>query len=63
VKTIATAEITTDVPARAFFECWAGMATWPEGKTDTASVRLDGPFRSGASGQSMAAARTAGVAA
>jgi hypothetical protein len=37
-------------PAR-FFERWADMATWPEWNTDTAWVRLDGPFAAGATGQ------------
>jgi hypothetical protein len=50
MKTIATARITTDVPVQAFFERWADMATWPEWNTDTEWVRLDGPFRSGATG-------------
>ncbi len=27
------------------------MATWPEWNTDTAWVRLDGPFRTGATGE------------
>ncbi|AEV87639.1 hypothetical protein ACWT_6627 [Actinoplanes sp. SE50] len=51
MKTIATAQITSDVPAQAFFERWADMATWPEWNTDTEWVRLDGPFRTGATGQ------------
>ncbi|BFU46247.1 SRPBCC family protein [Krasilnikovia sp. MM14-A1004] len=51
MKTIASAKITTDVPARAFFERWADMATWPEWNTDTEWVRLDGPFRTGATGK------------
>ncbi|KUL37649.1 SRPBCC family protein [Actinoplanes awajinensis] len=50
MKTIATAEITTDVPAAAFFERWADMATWPEWNLDTDWVRLDGPFQTGATG-------------
>ncbi|GAA3342399.1 hypothetical protein GCM10020358_37250 [Amorphoplanes nipponensis] len=50
MKTIATARITTDVPAAAFFERWADMATWPSWNTDTEWVRLDGPFRTGATG-------------
>ncbi|MFI7598048.1 SRPBCC family protein [Actinoplanes sp. NPDC049681] len=50
MKTIATARITTDVPAQAFFERWADMATWPAWNTDTAWVRLDGPFRTGTTG-------------
>ncbi|WIM98544.1 SRPBCC family protein [Actinoplanes oblitus] len=51
MKTIATAQISTDIPAQAFFERWADMATWPEWNTDTEWVRLDGPFRTGATGQ------------
>ena len=51
MKTIATAKITSDVPAQAFFERWADMATWPRWNTDTAWVRLDGPFRTGATGK------------
>ncbi|MEV8507058.1 SRPBCC family protein [Actinoplanes sp. NPDC051475] len=50
MKTIATAQITTDVPGQAFFERWADMATWPAWNTDTEWVRLDGPFRTGATG-------------
>lgn len=50
MKTIATAQITTDVPGQAFFERWADMATWPVWNTDTAWVRLDGQFRTGATG-------------
>lgn len=51
MKTIANAKITTDVPAQAFFERWADMATWPQWNTDTEWVRLDGPFRTGATGR------------
>ncbi|GAB1640059.1 hypothetical protein [Krasilnikovia sp. MM14-A1259] len=51
MKTIATAEITTDVPAAAFFERWADVATWPQWNTDTEWVRLDGPFRTGTTGR------------
>src|SRR5690348_5682386 len=51
MTTIANAQITTDVPAEAFFERWADMATWPEWNTDTDWVRLDGPFAPGATGQ------------
>ena len=50
MKTIANAQITTDVPAQAFFERWADMATWPEWNTDTEWVRLDGPFAAGSTG-------------
>src|SRR5689334_19261273 len=51
MKTIATAAITTDVTPRAFFARWADMATWPQWNTDTEWVRLDGPFRTGATGR------------
>ncbi|RZU52646.1 hypothetical protein EV385_4520 [Krasilnikovia cinnamomea] len=51
MKTIATATITTDVPAQAFFERWADTATWPQWNTDTDWVRLDGPLRTGATGR------------
>ncbi|GAB1691195.1 SRPBCC family protein [Krasilnikovia sp. M28-CT-15] len=51
MKTIATAAITTDVPAQAFFARWADMTTWPEWNTDIEWVRLDGPFRPGATGR------------
>jgi hypothetical protein len=34
----------------AFFAKWADMATWPEWNSDTEWVRLDGPFREGATG-------------
>jgi uncharacterized membrane protein len=50
MKTIAAAQLTTDVPAEAFFERWADMATWPTWNTDTEWVRLDGPFQTGATG-------------
>src|SRR5690242_907484 len=50
MKTIATAQITTDVPVQAFFDRWADMATWPTWNTDTEWVRLDGPFQAGATG-------------
>ncbi|MEU8244261.1 SRPBCC family protein [Actinoplanes missouriensis] len=50
MKTIATAQITSDVRPQAFFDRWADVATWPEWNTDTDWVRLDGPFRAGATG-------------
>ena len=50
MKTIAAARLTTDLPAEAFFDRWADVATWPEWNTDTEWVRLDGPFRTGATG-------------
>ena len=48
--TIATASASSSAPASAFFARWADMATWPEWNTDTAWVRLDGPFVEGATG-------------
>ena len=48
--TLATASATSTAPASAFFTRWADMATWPEWNTDTAWVRLDGPFAQGATG-------------
>ena len=48
--TIATASITSEAPASAFFARWADMETWPEWNTDTDWVRLDGPFAQGATG-------------
>ena len=50
MKTIATAQITSNVRPQAFFDRWADMATWPQWNTDTEWVRLDGPFRTGATG-------------
>lgn len=50
MKTIATAQVTTDVPAEAFFDRWADMATWPTWNTDTEWARLDGPFQTGSTG-------------
>ncbi len=48
---IATASVTSSAPAAAFFERWADVATWPEWNTDTAWVRLDGPFAAGTTGR------------
>jgi hypothetical protein len=48
---IASAHISSPAPASAFFARWADMATWPEWNTDTAWVRLDGPFATGSTGQ------------
>ena len=48
--TIATASASSSAPASAFFARWADMETWPEWNTDTAWVRLDGPFAQGATG-------------
>jgi len=50
MTTIARASATSAAPASAFFARWADMDTWPEWNTDTAWVRLDGPFREGATG-------------
>lgn len=47
---IATASARSSAPAAAFFARWADMGTWPEWNTDTAWVRLDGPFGQGATG-------------
>ncbi|WP_051366111.1 SRPBCC family protein [Hamadaea tsunoensis] len=49
--TVARAHVTADLPASAFFARWADMATWPQWNTDTAWVRLDGPFAAGATGE------------
>jgi hypothetical protein len=51
MKTIATAQLTSDLKPQAFFDRWADMATWPRWNTDTEWVRLDGPFRTGATGR------------
>jgi uncharacterized membrane protein len=48
---IASAQVTSEAPASAFFAKWADMATWPEWNTDTAWVRLDGPFVTGTTGE------------
>src|SRR4051795_3933619 len=50
MTTIATAAATTTAPASAVFARWADMATWPQWNTDTEWVRLDGEFRTGATG-------------
>ena len=47
---IATGNVTSSAPPAAFFDRWADMATWPEWNLDTEGVRLDGPFRQGATG-------------
>ena len=51
MRTIATAHLTSDLPPQAFFDRWADMTTWPQWNTDTEWVRLDGPFRTGATGK------------
>jgi Polyketide cyclase / dehydrase and lipid transport len=48
---IASAHVSSPAPASAFFATWADMATWPEWNTDTAWVRLDGPFATGSTGE------------
>ena len=48
---ITTARATSSAAPDGFFERWADMATWPEWNTDTAWVRLDGPFVEGATGE------------
>lgn len=50
MTTIAQAHITAPVEPEAFFTRWGDMETWPEWNTDTAWVRLDGPFTQGATG-------------
>jgi Polyketide cyclase / dehydrase and lipid transport len=50
MTTIAQAHITSAASPAAFFARWADMATWPQWNTDTAWVRLDGPFAQGATG-------------
>jgi uncharacterized membrane protein len=47
---IATASVRSSAPATAFFARWGDMETWPEWNTDTAWVRLEGPFVQGATG-------------
>lgn len=48
---IALSHASSSAAPERFFERWADMATWPEWNTDTAWVRLDGPFVTGATGQ------------
>jgi hypothetical protein len=48
--TVTEARVVSDAPPSAFFDRWADMATWPEWNTDTAWVRLDGPFATGSTG-------------
>jgi polyketide cyclase/dehydrase/lipid transport protein len=50
MTTLAKAHLTSSAAPAAFFARWADMATWPEWNTDTAWVRLDGPFEQGATG-------------
>jgi Polyketide cyclase / dehydrase and lipid transport len=49
-STLGSASVTTNAPPAAIFARWADMATWPEWNLDTEWVRLDGPFREGATG-------------
>lgn len=51
METLGEAEIDSSAPPEAFFARWADTATWPEWNTDTAWVRLDGPFVEGATGR------------
>jgi hypothetical protein len=48
---LATAQVTSTATPAAFFDRWADMATWPIWNTDTAWVRLDGPFAQGSTGR------------
>ncbi|MEW1908701.1 SRPBCC family protein [Kitasatospora sp. NPDC085895] len=50
MRKLATAQTVSTAHPSAFFARWADMATWPEWNTDTAWVRLDGPFVEGATG-------------
>jgi hypothetical protein len=50
MTTLATAHVTSTAQPSAFFDRWADMATWPDWNTDTEWVRLDGPFKEGATG-------------
>jgi hypothetical protein len=50
MPSLATAHVTSSAAPTAFFERWADMATWPQWNTDTAWVRLDGPFATGSTG-------------
>jgi Polyketide cyclase / dehydrase and lipid transport len=50
MTTLVTAQVTSPAAPAAFFERWADMATWPQWNLDTEWVRLDGPFRTGATG-------------
>ena len=47
---IAAASAVSSATPAAFFDRWADMPTWPEWNTDTEWVRLNGPFRTGATG-------------
>ena len=48
---VTSAEVTSAAAPEAFFARWADTDTWPEWNTDTAWVRLDGPFVTGATGR------------
>jgi hypothetical protein len=50
MTTLANASAASSASTTAFFARWADMATWTEWNTDTAWVRLDGPFVQGATG-------------
>jgi hypothetical protein len=47
---LTTAQVSSSAPSAAFFARWADVASWPEWNTDTEWVRLDGDFRTGATG-------------
>ncbi|MGH2905673.1 MAG: SRPBCC family protein [Solirubrobacterales bacterium] len=48
---LTTAHTISSAPPAEFFARWADMESWPEWNTDTEWVRLDGPFKSGSTGQ------------
>ena len=50
MTTLATAQVTSTAAPAAFFARWADMDTWPQWNLDMDWVRLDGPFRTGATG-------------
>ncbi|GGL90251.1 SRPBCC family protein [Nakamurella endophytica] len=47
---LACSRVVSSAPPEAFFDRWADTATWPEWNSDTEWVRMDGPFREGATG-------------
>jgi hypothetical protein len=48
---IASAHVASTAAPAAFFARWADTGTWPEWNSDTAWVRLDGPFATGSTGR------------
>ena len=48
---VTSAHVTSTAAPEAFFARWADTDTWPEWNTDTAWVRLDGPFATGSTGR------------